>query len=153
MSQRGRKVDTLMQVQGMKKFLTITLLPVAGLLLAGHVAGATSTSQEPELAMLDGLRKGEWSLKFRDGSVPQKVCVRTGSELLQLRHAGNKCSQYVVEDLAGKVTVQYTCTGSGFGRTSIRRETSSLVQIESQGIAENAPFQFLAEARHTGGAC
>lgn len=150
MSQRERKADNLMQVQGMKKFLTIPLLLAGGLLLAGHGVGAAGTSQETELAMLAGLRKGEWSLKFRDGSMPQKLCVRTGAELLQLRHAGNRCSQYVVEDLAGKVTVQYTCTGSGYGRTSIRRETSSLVQIESQGIAENAPFQFLAEARHTG---
>lgn len=134
----------------MNKFLTIPLMLAAGLLLASHGAGATSAPQGSELAMLDSLRKGEWSLKFRDGSVARKLCVRTGAELLQLRHAGARCSQYVVEDLVGKVTVQYTCTGSGFGRTSIRRETSSLVQIESQGIAEGAPFQFLAEARHTG---
>lgn len=134
----------------MKKFLAIPLLLATGLLLVGNGAGATSAAQGSELAMLDGLRKGEWSLKFRDGAEPQKLCVRTGAELLQLRHAKSKCSQYVVEDLVGKVTVQYTCTGSGFGRTSIRRETSSLVQIESQGIVENAPFQFLAEARYTG---
>ena len=69
---------------------------------------------------------------------------------MQLRHAGSACSRFVVEDAADKVTVQYTCKGNGYGRTSIRRETSTLVQIESQGIQGGLPFQFKAEARRTG---
>ena len=70
--------------------------------------------------------------------------------VLQLRHPEGGCSQFVIEDAASKVTVQYTCPNNGFGRTNIRRETNSLVQIESQGIADGLPFQFTAEARRTG---
>ncbi|QFT76154.1 hypothetical protein [Erythrobacter sp. THAF29] len=106
--------------------------------------------QADGLAMLAGLTKGEWTIKFRDGSPDRKICVRTGRELIQLRHRETGCSRFVVEDGAARVTVQYTCPGNGYGRTFIRRETGALVQIESQGIADGLPFQFAGEARRTG---
>lgn len=107
-------------------------------------------AQSDGLAMLSGLTKGEWTIKHRDGSADRKICVRTGQELIQLRHTESGCSRFVVEDAANKVAVQYTCPGNGYGRTSIRKETGALVQIESQGIASGLPFQFAAEARRTG---
>ncbi|WP_338015344.1 DUF3617 domain-containing protein [Altererythrobacter sp. C41] len=100
--------------------------------------------------MLDRLEPGQWQLRFRDGSPAQQICVRTGRELIQLRHQNSKCSRYVIEDGRDEVTIQYTCRGANYGRTSIRRETGSLAQVESQGIAGGLPFQFTAEARRTG---
>ncbi|MEM7688576.1 MAG: hypothetical protein AAF291_06115 [Pseudomonadota bacterium] len=100
--------------------------------------------------MLEGLTKGEWTVKYRDGSADQKLCINSGKELIQLKHGPADCSRFVVEDSPTKVTVQYTCPGNGYGRTNIRRETASLVQIESQGIASGLPFEFAAEARRTG---
>lgn len=110
-------------------------------------------AQAPSLAMLSGLDDGQWEVRARDGSAARKVCVRTGLELIQLQHGQGDCSRFVVEDAANAVTVQYTCRGNGYGRTSIRRETGSLVQIDSQGIAGGLPFQFSAEARRTGATC
>jgi hypothetical protein len=107
-------------------------------------------AQSDSLSMLEGLSKGEWTIKHRDGSADRKICVRTGRELIQLRHEEPDCSRFVVEDATSKVTVQYTCPGNGYGRTNIRRETGGLVQIESQGIASGLPFQFAAEGRRTG---
>jgi hypothetical protein len=124
------------------------LLVVAGASLLPTMSQAVA--QPRGLAMLDGLVKGEWTVKHRDGSPDRKLCVRSGQELIQLRHAGGGCSQFVIEDAEAKVTVQYTCPNNGFGRTNIRRETASLVQLESQGIAGGLPFQFTAEARRTG---
>ena len=106
---------------------------------------------QASLAMLDSLDKGGWELRFRDGSTARKVCVRSGREFIQLRHRGSGCNRFVVEDGAREVTIQYTCRGNGYGRTSIRKETGSLVQIDSQGIADGKPFEFSAEARRTGG--
>lgn len=121
--------------------------------LAGAGAGALFVpvaAQAPALAMLDGLDHGLWEVRFRDGEPTRKLCLRTGRELIQLRHTDANCSRYVVQDDPGEVTVQYTCRGNGYGRTSIRRETSSLVQIEGQEIVGDLPFQFKAEARHIG---
>jgi len=128
--------------------------PIAALALAG--AGVLAALAVPVLAqgnglaMLGTLAKGEWTIRQRGGAPDRKVCVRSGAELIQLMHRESGCSQFVVEDGAARVTVQYTCPGNGYGRTSIRRETPALVQLESQGIESRTPFQLTAEARRTG---
>lgn len=126
----------------------IGILAACGMVALGLALPAAA--QSDSLAMLSGLNKGEWTIKHRDGSADRKICVRTGQELIQLRHTESDCSRFVVEDATNKVTVQYTCPGNGYGRTNIRKETGTLVQIESQGIASGLPFQFAAEARRTG---
>jgi len=132
-----------------KLHLEIVLKAALALGLAASLM-LPAAAQAPALAMLDGLDRGEWELKFRDGGDSQKICLRTGLELIQIRHPDRSCSRIVVEDGAQEVTVQYTCRGQGYGRTNIRRETNSLVQIEGQGIAGTRHFQFTAEARRTG---
>lgn len=107
-------------------------------------------AQGAGLAMLGTLAKGEWTIKQRGVTTDRKICLKSGTELIQLMHREGGCSQFVVEDGAARVTVQYTCPGNGYGRTSIRRETSALVQLESQGIHNGMPFQMTAEARRTG---
>ncbi len=129
----------------------LRLIGIGGVIAAGLVGLAFPVlAQGNGLAMFGTLTKGEWTVKFRDGSADRKICVRSGQELIQLRHREPGCNQFVVEDGAVKVTVQYTCPGNGYARTSIRRETPALVQLESQGIHGGMPFQFLAEARRTG---
>jgi hypothetical protein len=109
-----------------------------------------AAAQAPSLAMLTGLDDGKWEVRPRDGSAVRRLCVQSGLELIQLQHGQANCSRFVVEDDPKEVTVQYTCRGNGYGRTTIRRETASLVQIDSQGIAGGLPFQFSAEARRVG---
>lgn len=125
------------------------LLPLSATAAALAVA-LPLAAQSDGLAMLGGLSKGEWTIKHRDGSADRKICVRSGRELIQLRHTQSGCNRFVVEDGANRVTVQYTCPGDGYGRTDIRRETGGLVQLESRGIASGLPFQVAAEARRTG---
>lgn len=135
----------------MKKRFSIS--PVGPIAAAGMIAlglALPAAAQTDGLAMLSGLTKGEWTIKYRDGSEDRKICVRTGEELIQLSHNDKGCSRFVVEDAANRITVQYTCPGNGYGRTNIRKETGALVQIESQGIATGLPFQLAAEARRTG---
>ena len=103
-----------------------------------------------ELDMLDSLTKGAWNLRDRDDGSEQRICVRDGRELIQIRHKQAGCSRFVVRDDANEVVVQYTCRGNGYGRTSIRREGNGLVQVESQGIVDGAPFAISGEARHSG---
>lgn len=120
-------------------------LGLAALVIAIPLAG-----QAAELDMLDSLTKGAWSLRDRDDGSEQRICVRDGRELIQIRHKQLGCSRFVVRDDANEVVVQYTCRGNGYGRTSIRREGSGLVQVESQGIIDGAPFSISGEARHSG---
>jgi hypothetical protein len=117
----------------------------------GLAALATPTAaQAPSLAMLDKLQAGQWEIRYRDGTPTQRICLRNGRDLIQLRHRQPGCNRFVVEDGAGEVTVQYTCPGDGYGRTNIRRESGVLVQIESQGIEGGRPFSLIGEGRRSG---
>ena len=130
----------------MRKFARIVSLLAATGVFAG-VVGAQPT----QLAMLDKLERGGWELTFRnDEGGRDRVCLATGRELIQLRHAGLKCKSTVVTDSPQEVTVQYSCPGNGYGRTNIRRESNQLVQIDAQGIENGLPFAFAAEARWVG---
>ena len=111
-----------------------------------------TVAQAPSLTMLKELQKGQWELRDHDNASapPQRLCVKTGRELIQLRHRQPGCRQFVVQDEPDQVTIQYTCRGNGFGRTSIRRESDSLVQIRSQGVLNGSPFSLAGEARREG---
>ena len=98
--------------------------------------------QGPALAM---------EMRLRDpGNPTERLCVANGRRFIQLRNPESNCERFIVQDGPNDVTVQYTCRGKGYGRTHIRRETSRLVQIETQGIAAGLPFEFSAEARRVG---
>lgn len=130
----------------MKRRMRIAVA-VAGL-LAGFAVPAAG--QRPALAMLGQLEAGRWELRNRDGGPVERICLPDARRLIQLRHPGDACERLIVDDGASEVTVQYTCRGRGYGRTHIRRETSRLVQIDTQGIAEGLPFSYAAEARRVG---
>ena len=118
--------------------------------LAVLLFGTPIAALSAELAMLDSLAKGAWSLRIRDDGSERRICVRDGRELIQLRHNQPGCSRFVVRDDAEEVVVQYTCRGNGYGRTSLRREGNGLLQVQSQGIIDGAPFSISGEARHSG---
>lgn len=125
------------------------VLWISGILAAGFTAG-TTLAQGPALAMLDRLQPGQWELRDRSGSDVRRLCVSSGRKLIQVRHFGETCQSFIVQDTPGEVTVQYTCPGTGNGRTRIRFENQALAQVESQGIARGLPFEFVAEARRVG---
>lgn len=97
------------------------------------------------------LQPGQWEIRSRDNpDANRSFCMSDAKVLLQLRHPNNVCSRFVISDTGREATVQYSCAASGNGRTSIRVETPRLVQIETQGVADQSPFAFSAEARRVG---
>jgi len=134
----------------MKSWFRNAIALAAAAIAAALPLGAPAIGQRPSLAMLDQLDKGSWELRFRDDGAVQRMCLADLRRLIQLRHPGANCERVIVEDEASQVTVQYTCRGQGYGRTHIRRESSRLIQIDGQGIANGLPFAFAAEARRIG---
>lgn len=97
------------------------------------------------------MEPGEWQLRTLDNSAPvRKLCISDAYDLIQLRHPGAACSRFVLANEPQTATVHYTCTGAGYGRTTIRVETPQLVHIDSQGLANRSPFQVALEARRVG---
>lgn len=120
-------------------------------LMAGIAAAASGAlGQGPALAMLDRLEPGLWEVAARDEAETTQICVDNGRKLLQVRHKGEVCRRFNIEDTPGMVTVQYTCPSLGYGHTRIRFENPRLAQLETQGIENGLPFNFTAEARRIG---
>lgn len=126
-------------------------LAVAAAMMTGSWAGA---AQGPSLAALRPLQPGQWELHERgegseDGQT-RKLCITDLRQLLQVRHGRTLCRSFVVSDAPTMATITYDCAAAGNGRTDLRVETPRLVQINSQGIADGAPFAFAIEARRIG---
>ena len=118
------------------------------LLLVGGVAGAVP-ARAPTLALLDKVEHGQWLLRETGGST-RTLCLTDPDALLQVRHGGAQCSRFVIAEAADRATVHYTCPGQGHGRTTIVVETPRLVRIETQGVADGAPFELELEGRRSG---
>ena len=116
------------------------------------VSPAASAPQAGKLGALARLEPGQWQLRDLDNNraTQQSICVAEPGALIQIRHRGAPCSRLVVAQDTEAATVHYTCPANGFGRTSVRVETPRLVQIDTQGIINNAPFAYRAEARRIG---
>lgn len=122
------------------------LMPIliAGGLLAGAAAG-------PSILAFNRIQPGSWQLRALDSSLPaQRLCIADAYDLIQLRHPGAVCSRFVLTNDAETATVHYTCMGGGYGRTTIKVETGQLIRVESQGIANQSPFEMALEGRRTG---
>lgn len=105
----------------------------------------------PSAHLAKGLEAGEWELRGRgEDSAVRKLCVAHLNQLLQSRHAGNSCKSFTVSDTPRRLVVTYQCGAAGNGRTELRIETPRLVQIQSQGMDDGAPFSFASEGRWLG---
>ncbi len=114
------------------------------------VVAAPSTPSVP-IKALSTVQPGLWDIRSRDNpDANRSFCMADAKILLQLRHPNNVCTRFVISDEADEATVQYSCAASGNGRTTVRVETPRLVQIDTQGIADQSPFAFSAEARRVG---
>lgn len=120
-------------------------------MLAGVGAGASAEASQPSPALpaLAMIEPGLWQLRTA-GEPARSICVADPHMLIQLRHKASACSRLVIANEKSTATIHYSCPGAGWGRTTLRVETPRLARIDSQGIADNAPFAFVAEARRVG---
>jgi hypothetical protein len=120
-------------------------------MLAIGVTAAPSQPGKP-LPALSRLEPGLWQIREIDNAhaAPHSICISDPGMLTQLQHRQSPCSRFIIANEAQLITVHYTCPANGFGRTSVRVETSRLAKIDTQGIVDNAPFAYRAEARRVG---
>ena len=122
-------------------------LIVPGVIAAALLGGAAART--PILAFAR-ITPGEWQLRALDGEPARRMCINDAYDLIQLRHPGVACSRFVLDNEAQTATVHYTCTGAGYGRTTIKVETGELIRIDSQGLSNRMPFQMAFEGRRVG---
>ncbi|MBR0553696.1 DUF3617 domain-containing protein [Stakelama marina] len=126
-----------------------TRLAVALPVLAFGFGLGAAQAQAPTLKALAGLESGRWQLR-EAGGASETICLPDATALIQVQHADAQCSRFVIEDDPRDAVVHYTCPGKGHGRTTLKVETPRSVHIETQGVADGAPFQHQYQARKIG---
>lgn len=127
---------------------------LAALLSVSAGAATYAYAQPGQGNLLDSLERGMWQFRAvgggPTGSAIGKLCVGSASKLAQIQNSNNDCSQLVLRSSPNSVTINYSCKAAGQGTTTIRKESSKLIQIDSQGIKNGAPFAFSVEGRFAG---
>ena len=127
------------------------LRPVLILPAIGAAALLCGAATAPAIQAFGRIQPGAWTLHAVDNSAPdQKLCIDDAYDLIQLRHPGAACSRFVLTNDPATATVHYTCNGAGYGRTTITVESGQLIRLQSQGLANQSPFEVTLEGRRAG---
>ncbi len=120
---------------------------LGALLLFGAGGAPAQRSVAPNA--LGGIERGQWQLRDAEGAV-RRLCLGNPATLIQIMHGNSQCEHFVMENTARSATVRYTCPSHGHGRTTLSVDTPRVVNIDTQGVANGAPFAERFEARRTG---
>ena len=94
---------------------------------------------------------GLWEISGAPGTkAPERMCVADTAVLAQYEHRGQMCTRLVISDTPTATVIHYTCPGGGFGRTKLTLVTPRSLRIETQGISDNLPFNYVLQARRVG---
>lgn len=106
----------------------------------------------PPLALFSTLESGQWQFREhgKPGGSARLVCLGDPSRFIQIAHGEDNCTTYVISNSVQSLSVAYKCPGRGHGTTEIRKETSKLIQLRTQGIRDSAPFAIEMEGRRIG---
>lgn len=129
----------------------IGVLAGAAALAGGGLTLVAAGRPAAPVVTLARLSPGMWQVhEIGTKAPPRGVCITRAEQLLQLRHPRQACERAVIAASAGAATVDYTCPGTGHGRTVLTVENPLLVRIQTQGIADGQPFDLDLEARRSG---
>jgi hypothetical protein len=123
------------------------LTVVTGAALAAVLA--LTAAQQP--SALGQAMPGLWEISGAPGSkAAVKQCFADVRALARFEHRGQNCSGKVISDSASSTVVQYSCGGAGFGRSKVDMITPRSLRIETQGISQQLPFNYVIQARRVG---
>jgi hypothetical protein len=110
---------------------------------------ALTAAQRP--TALANAPAGQWEIKGVPGAkAPALQCLSDVLALAQFEHRGKSCTHRIITNAASSTVIEYSCGGDGFGRTKINVITPRNLRIETQGISDNMPFNYLLQARRVG---
>ena len=120
------------------------LMP-AGMGLAALSLGAAALP--PVIAESGGL----WEVsRSATGAAAERSCVPQASVLAQWEHRRAQCTRVVISSGPEDATIHYTCPGGGFGHSKVHVLTPRTLRIETQGISDGFPFNYVLHARRIG---
>ena len=124
---------------------------VAALSLAGAALAGAAVIAAPRPAALAQAVPGLWEVAGYPGAKgPARECIADLVQLAQYEHRHQRCTSSLVNDRPPSTTIEYSCQGGGFGRSTLTMITPRSLRIETQGISDNLPFNYTLQARRVG---
>lgn len=123
----------------------------AGVAIATVLIGVAAAAATPRSRALAGAAPGLWEVGGVPGlKAPPRACVGAPVELAQFEHRGKTCSRNVLSDNGTAALIEYSCNGRDFGRSKLTLITPRSLRIETQGISDGMPFNYVLQARRVG---
>src|SRR3954469_11457134 len=119
---------------------------------AAFAAGAAlilMAAQRP--ASLAQVSPGLWEIVGAPGArSPVRECVSDFAALARFEHRARSCKGSLISRNGSSSVLAYDCGGANFGRSEINVLTPRSLRIETQGISDNMPFNYVLQARRVG---
>jgi hypothetical protein len=94
---------------------------------------------------------GLWEVSHSaTGASAEKSCVPQAAVLAQWEHRRAQCTRVVISATATDAVIHYTCPGGGFGHSQVHVITPRSLRIQTQGISDGYPFNYVLHARRIG---
>ena len=120
-------------------------------ILAGAAIAIVTLGAAQRPATLAVTSGGLWEISGVPGAkAPERMCVADTAVLAQYEHRGQMCTRLVISDTPTATVIHYTCPGGGFGRSKLTLVTPRSLRIETQGISDDLPFNYVLQARRVG---
>jgi hypothetical protein len=120
------------------------------LALAGIAAAAALIGAQPP-SVLAQATPGIWEVTGAPGvKAPVRQCVSDVTALARFEHRAQHCSAKVTRDDGSSMVVDYSCGSAGFGRSQVQLITPRSLRIETQGISQQLPFNYVLQVRRIG---
>ena len=93
---------------------------------------------------------GEWEIGKDAAERGERVCLPDPAMLMQWEHRAKPCARTILNASIDRAEVQYSCPGGGFGTSRVQVLTPRSVKIDTQGISNGLPFNYVVHARRVG---
>ena len=115
------------------------------------IIGTALVGAAPRPAALANAAPGQWEIAGLPGSkVPARQCISDPISLSQFEHRSRNCSRTIISDTPSSTVVEYNCQAAGFGRSKMTVITPRSLRIETQGISDGLPFNYVLQVRRVG---
>jgi hypothetical protein len=113
------------------------------------IAAALAMTGATQPAVLG--QSGLWEIVGAPGAkAPVRQCLADVGSLAEFEHRGKACKLKVIKSSENSTLVEYSCGPAGFGRSEVDVITPRSLRIDTQGISNQAPFNYVLQARRIG---
>src|SRR5262249_45412161 len=105
----------------------------------------------PRPSVFTQIAPGYWEVSGVPGAkTPLRQCLPDVTVLARFEHRAHACTEKVTSGDQSSTVIDYSCGGSGFGHSKVDLITPRSLRIDTQGVSDRLPFNYVLQARRVG---